>query len=93
MGALTAQDREIVSDSPDELRSMIRSGRKQAATTRITAPRPGPARLDASYQWTDTHRWHARPPTAPRLSGPCRVERLHPAPDSGLLDAALRMEA
>jgi len=44
MGALTAQNREIVSDSPDELRSMIRSGRKQAATTRVAATRPGPAR-------------------------------------------------
>jgi hypothetical protein len=58
MGALTAQDREIVSNSPDELRSMIRSGRKQAATTRITAtsPRTG-THFIASYQWTDSHRW------------------------------------
>ena len=58
MGALTAQDREIVSDSPDELRSMIRSGRKQAATTRVTATSPWTGtHLIASYQWTDTHRW------------------------------------
>jgi hypothetical protein len=58
MGALTAQNREIVSNSPDELRSMIRSGRKQAATTRITATSPWTGtHLIASYQWTDTHRW------------------------------------
>jgi hypothetical protein len=57
MGALTAQSREIVSDSPDELRSMIRAGRKQAATARTTAtlPRTG-THLIASYQWTDSHR-------------------------------------
>jgi hypothetical protein len=58
MGALTAQNREIVSDSPDELRSMIRSGRKQAATTRVTATSPWTGtHLIASYQWTDSNRW------------------------------------
>jgi hypothetical protein len=58
MGALTAQDREIVSDNPDELRSMIRSGRKQAATTRVTATSPWTGtHMIASYQWTDSHRW------------------------------------
>jgi hypothetical protein len=58
MGALTAQNREIVSNSPDELRSMIRSGRKQAATTRIAATSPWTGtHMIASYQWTDTHRW------------------------------------
>src|ERR1019366_10782828 len=58
MGALTAQNRELVSNSPDELRSMIRSGRKQAATTRITATSPWTGtHLIASYQWTDSKRW------------------------------------
>ena len=58
MGALTAESREIVSNSPDELRSMIRSGRKQAATTRVTATLPWTGtHMIASYQWTDSHRW------------------------------------
>ena len=58
MGAITAQDRELVSDSPDELRSMIRSGRKQAAITRVTATSPWTGtHMIASYQWTDSHRW------------------------------------
>jgi len=58
MGALTAESREIVSNSPDELRSMIRSGRKQAATTRVTAALPWTGtHMIASYQWTDSHRW------------------------------------
>jgi hypothetical protein len=58
MGALTAQDRELVSNSPDELRSMIRSGRRQAASTRITATSPWTGtHMIASYQWTDGDRW------------------------------------
>ena len=58
MGAITAQDRELVSDSPDELRSMIRSGRKQAAITRVTATSPWTGtHMIASYQWTDSRRW------------------------------------
>ena len=57
MGALTAEDREIVSHNPDELRSMIRTGRKRAATARVAATIPGAGtHLSASYQWTD-HRW------------------------------------
>jgi hypothetical protein len=58
MGALTADNREIVSNSPDELRSMIRSGRRQAATTRVTATSPWTGtHMIASYQWTGSHRW------------------------------------
>ena len=57
MGALTADNREIVSNNPDELRSMIRTGRKRAATARIAATIPGAGtQMIASYQWTD-HRW------------------------------------
>jgi len=53
-GALTIDNRELVSNSPDELRSMIRSGRKHAATARVnlTAPHAG-TRVIASYQWSD----------------------------------------
>ena len=58
MGALTAQNGELVSSSPDELRSMIRSGRRQAASTRITATSPWTGtHMIASYQWTDGNRW------------------------------------
>jgi hypothetical protein len=56
-GALTVSDRELVSTSPDELRSTIQSGRKHAATARVnvTAPRAG-THVIASYQWSD-QRW------------------------------------
>jgi hypothetical protein len=57
-GALTVADRELVSSSPDELRSMIRQGRRQSATGRITAvvPHSG-THLIASYQWSGDRRW------------------------------------
>ncbi len=57
-GALTVPDRELVSDSPDELRSMIRNGRKHAITARLsaTAPRTG-THMIASYQWNGNRRW------------------------------------
>jgi hypothetical protein len=57
MGVLTAAERELVSSSPDELREMIRAGRRHAATTRITvtAPRSG-THMVASYQWTNDRR-------------------------------------
>jgi hypothetical protein len=57
MGALTAEDREIVSDSPDELRGMLHVGRRRAATARITATAPWTGtHLIASYQVTGDHR-------------------------------------
>jgi hypothetical protein len=57
MGLLTAASGEIVSNSPDELRSMIRSSRQQAATARVTATSPWTGtHLIASYQWTADHR-------------------------------------
>jgi hypothetical protein len=57
MGALAAENREIVSHDPDELRSMIHAGRKMAVTGHVAAtlPRSG-THVVASYQWTD-HRW------------------------------------
>jgi len=50
-GALTTWHDELVSDSPDELRSMIHAGRRQAVTGRLamTAPHTG-THLIASYQ-------------------------------------------
>jgi len=57
-GALTVDNREVVSNSPDELRSMIRSGRRRAATVRIAATSPWTGtRLVASYQWSGDDRW------------------------------------
>jgi hypothetical protein len=57
-GALTADSRELVSNSPDELRAMIHAGRKHAATGRIMATVPGSGtHMIASYQWSDGDRW------------------------------------
>jgi hypothetical protein len=57
-GGLTADNRELVSNSPDELRSMIHAGRRKAATARITAVSPWTGtHLIASYQMTSDHRW------------------------------------
>jgi hypothetical protein len=57
MGALTAEDRQLVTNDPDELRSLIHSRRKQAAAARVvaTAPVTG-THMIASYQWSDDHR-------------------------------------
>jgi Carboxypeptidase regulatory-like domain len=58
MGALTALNREIVSGSPDELRSMIYAGRRRAATARVTATAPWTGtHLVASYQASGDRRW------------------------------------
>jgi len=56
-GALTADANEVVSNDPDDLRSMIHTGRRYAATTRFSGvlPRAG-TRLIASYQWTGDRR-------------------------------------
>jgi hypothetical protein len=50
-GALTAWHEELVSNSPDELRSMIHAGRRQALTGRLalTVPHSG-THMIASYQ-------------------------------------------
>jgi hypothetical protein len=58
MGALSADNREIVSDSPDELRSMIHAGRRMAATARVAATAPwSGTHFIASYQVAGDHRW------------------------------------
>jgi hypothetical protein len=57
VGALSAENRELVSNSPDELRSMIHAGRKHAATARIKAVSPwSGTHLIASYQWASDPR-------------------------------------
>jgi hypothetical protein len=58
MGVLTADNRELVSNSPDELRSMIRAGRRHAATSRVSVTSPWTGtHMVASYQWSNDHRW------------------------------------
>jgi hypothetical protein len=57
-GALTTSEHQVVSNSPDELRAMIRAGRRNAATAKIAATAPWThTRLIASYQWSGNQRW------------------------------------
>lgn len=52
MGTLTADQGEIASSHPGDLRSQIRPGRMQAATARIAATSPWTGtHVIASYQW------------------------------------------
>lgn len=57
-GALQVADRELVSDNPDELRAMLKHGRRHSAMARVslTAPHAG-TQLIASYQWLQGERW------------------------------------
>ena len=57
-GGLTASDRELVSDNPDQLREMIRVGRRNSATVRLAGvvPHLG-THFTASYQWSGDQRW------------------------------------
>jgi hypothetical protein len=57
-GALGVADRQLITNSPDELRSMVKSGRRHSAMARVamTAPRVG-TQLVASYQWLQNGRW------------------------------------
>jgi Carboxypeptidase regulatory-like domain len=56
-GALTADAHELVSNNPDDLRSMIHSGRRHAITSRFSATVPhAGTRLISSYQWTGDSR-------------------------------------
>lgn len=51
-GALTTDGRELVSNNPDELRQMIRAGRRQSITSRVNATSPWTGtHMVASYQW------------------------------------------
>jgi hypothetical protein len=59
MGVLSVDSNELVSQSPDELRAMIRAGRRHGVTVRTAATSPmSGTHLVASYQWSD-HRWAA----------------------------------
>ncbi|HWC00388.1 MAG TPA: carboxypeptidase-like regulatory domain-containing protein, partial [Bryobacteraceae bacterium] len=54
IGGLAVDERELASENPDDLRSMIRAGRRHAATVRITATAPWTGtHLIAGYQWSD----------------------------------------
>ena len=93
-GALTVQSNEIVSDSPDDLRAMIRTGRSHSATARIAATAPiSGTHLIASYQWTD-NRWlspgHLYSTAAIRPQPGLNVYVRQPIPSGGL---PWRMEA
>jgi hypothetical protein len=53
-GALTAEPGEVESEDPDDLRAMIRTGRRHAATVRTSATVPwSGSQVVASYQWSD----------------------------------------
>lgn len=57
-GTMTVENRELISNNPDELRAMIRAGRKHAATGQLTATVPhAGTHLIASYQWAGDQRW------------------------------------
>jgi hypothetical protein len=57
MGALTAERGDLVSQDPDELRSMLHVGRQPSVTTRLDATvRHTGTHIVASYQWAD-NRW------------------------------------
>jgi hypothetical protein len=55
---LSVSDDQVISGSPDELRSRIRAGRRQAVTARVAvnSPRTG-THLIASYQWLADNNW------------------------------------
>jgi Carboxypeptidase regulatory-like domain len=58
MPGLSAGHEELVSSSPDELRSMIRASRRQAFTAEVTGTAPWTGtRLIASYQWLGDAGW------------------------------------
>jgi hypothetical protein len=58
MGVLTADRGDLATSNPEELRSLLKAGRRQAATARITVTAPGTGtHMIASYQWSDDHRW------------------------------------
>ena len=58
VGALTTDSRELANNNAEELREMLREGRRNVATTRIAATLPGTkTRIVASYQWAADHRW------------------------------------
>lgn len=56
LGVLTTRDRQLDTSSPDELRSRIGAGERQAVTALATATVPhAGTHFDASYQFMDDH--------------------------------------
>ena len=54
--ALLANGAEVAGESPDDLRSMIRRGRRQSVTTQAKGALPWTGtQFITSYQWTDRH--------------------------------------
>jgi hypothetical protein len=78
MAGLTAGHEELVSGSPDELRSMIRASRRQAVTAGVsgTAPWTG-THIIASYQWLGDAGWVT-------LGNLYSMQSLRPAPGLNL---------
>lgn len=57
-GALAIDGRELAGNDPAELRSMIRMGRRNAATARLAGAIPhSGTHLTLSYQWSGDQRW------------------------------------
>jgi hypothetical protein len=89
LGALTAAEGEVVSEDPDDLRAMIRAGRRQTATLRVaaTAPRAG-THVTASYQFADARmatRGHLYSTRGYRPDPGLNVYIRQPIPSLGLL--------
>jgi Carboxypeptidase regulatory-like domain len=58
MPGLTVGSQELVSNSPDELRSMIRASHRQAVTAQVSATAPWTGtHIVASYQWLGDTGW------------------------------------
>jgi Carboxypeptidase regulatory-like domain len=95
IGALTVDRRQLVSNSPDELRAMIRAGRRNAVTMSVvaTAPKAG-TQFSASYQVADS-RWaapgHFYATTSPRPEPGFNLSIRQPLPRIAALP--WRMEA
>ncbi|PYT32895.1 MAG: hypothetical protein DMG57_00275 [Acidobacteria bacterium] len=54
VGVLTPRSSDLVTDNPDELRSLIHAGRRHAVTTRTSATIPhSGTHFVASYQWME----------------------------------------
>jgi Carboxypeptidase regulatory-like domain len=58
VGALTAEDRDMATNSAEELRSMLHQSRRHVATTRVAATIPWTGtHVVSSYQWAADQRW------------------------------------
>jgi len=97
IGALTVDGRELTSHDPDELRSMIQAGRRNAVTARVvaTSPRSG-THFIISYQWADS-RWaapgHFYATDSPRPDPGLNISIRQPIPKIGGLPWRMEAEA